>query len=151
MFISGERASQRLENSANVYLAYTGAGFLFLAYVLRIPTHYDLYYTRTVGYGVVFLLAALLETFIPTEAEQRFPVLGLLAYVLSSVVLSMPPANSYALLRSVLNGLTSLQRISLRTTIVQPRLTRGLCSHFTYQMLRHICCHNGFGAMKAVM
>ncbi|SDK79506.1 hypothetical protein SAMN05192555_101222 [Franzmannia pantelleriensis] len=44
-----------------LFLSLLGLGYISIAFVLRIYVHYDLYGTRTVGYGISFLLSSLLS------------------------------------------------------------------------------------------
>lgn len=76
------------EKSMYVLLAVCGAGYLLLAYLLRTRTQYDLYGPRTIGYGVVLLIAAFSSYIFRMNSDRTFPVVGLLAGGLFSAVLS---------------------------------------------------------------
>ena len=89
------------EKSAYIYLALTGAGYLFLAYLLRTLTQYDLYGPRTIGYGKVFILAAMAGYFVNIKSVRFFPVLALFACGLFSAIFAMGPLSPRALLFAV--------------------------------------------------
>ncbi|WP_377695024.1 hypothetical protein [Paraburkholderia humisilvae] len=94
-------------------LAFMGAGFLLLAFCLRLRTQYDLYDPRTLSYGLTFVVAGLvgLRTRIPTS---RMPARAALIYGLLAVLAALSDAVAYSggallpmLKEALANGYTS--------------------------------------------
>ncbi|SIT41228.1 conserved membrane hypothetical protein [Paraburkholderia piptadeniae] len=80
------RREPHFDTQACRLLALCGAGYLFLAFFLRTVTQYDIYSPRTVSYGLVFVMAALVgmltrvrRNFYPALPVLAFGVLSLLA------------------------------------------------------------------------
>ncbi|MFN3807398.1 hypothetical protein, partial [Asticcacaulis sp.] len=69
---------------AAVFLLLAGAGFLLLGFVLRASTYYDSYDERTLGFGVVFVVAGLIARFVHLRRPQSWPVLAVLGLALFS-------------------------------------------------------------------
>jgi hypothetical protein len=96
-----------VERSAYIYFGIAGAGYLFLAYALRARTQYDLYDTRTIGYGVVFILASLTGLFVRAKTERPYAIPGLFAFWLFPAVVLGNTSGPWALrslLSSVVHG-----------------------------------------------
>lgn len=71
-----------------LFIVWAGAAFLLLALLLRIQAQYDLFSTRTIGQGLVFLVAGLAGLMARPAPGRRFPgvamlVAGLLALVIA--------------------------------------------------------------------
>ena len=58
-----------------LFLAWSGFGFLILAYWLRVRVHFDMFNARTIGYGEVLLTGAFVGLFTRLEA-RRYPVVA---------------------------------------------------------------------------
>lgn len=78
---SGEPADR-----ACLFLLLCGIGYLLVAYGLRVSTQFDLFGSRTLGYGVVFVMAALAGLWLRNREQDRQPVIGLLACGLFSIL-----------------------------------------------------------------
>lgn len=62
------------------FLFLIGVGYLLLAFLFRVFFKYDMYDERTIGYGIVFIGAALTGWFVRARSEPCYPVLPLLLY-----------------------------------------------------------------------
>ncbi len=76
---------------AYIFWGLLGLGYLLLAYVLRLRTFFDLFGPRTLGYGVVFLWAAVAAWVLRLKDQQIYPVWALLACGMFSFVFSQAP------------------------------------------------------------
>ena len=67
-----------------------GVGYLLLSYLLRITTQYDGFDFRTIGYGVVFMIAGLTGLFLLPKitVKRLYPLVGVFFCGLLSVILS---------------------------------------------------------------
>ena len=83
-------AFERGEMAAPVrFLLLAGIGFLGLALLLRLRTQFDPFDTRTIGYGVVFVLAGLAGWLCnPRDGQAFYPALALVACGLAAVTFS---------------------------------------------------------------
>lgn len=79
--------SREPADRACLFLLFCGIGYLLVAYGLRVSTQFDLFGSRTLGYGVVFVMAALAGLWLRNRERDRQPVIGLLACGLFSVLL----------------------------------------------------------------
>lgn len=83
--LRGENEKFKHDKSAYFYFFLTGAGYLLLSYILRIKTQYDLYDSRTIGYGIVFISAAFSGYYFRFKSERSLPMVALFAIGLISV------------------------------------------------------------------
>ncbi|MGF6415764.1 hypothetical protein [Paraburkholderia sp. MM5482-R1] len=74
---SGSRA--RVDAQPCRLLALSGAGYLLLAFYLRTLTQYDIYSPRTVSYGLVFVIAALVGLVTRTRTNY-YPAIPVIIY-----------------------------------------------------------------------
>ncbi len=63
----------RETSPASTFIILAGLGFLALAFVLRLHTLFDPFGTRTIGYGIVLLIAGLVGRYVHLNTEDRTP------------------------------------------------------------------------------
>ena len=77
-------------------ILYAGVAFTILAFVLRARTLFDPFDTRTIGFGLVFLMAGAVGRFVRLKDDRRWPAWAILASGLFSAVyaddISIPDA-----------------------------------------------------------
>jgi hypothetical protein len=65
-------------------ILYAGIAFIGLAFILRVRTLFDPFDTRTIGFGIVFILAGLVARFVRLKDEAKWPAWAVLAMGLFS-------------------------------------------------------------------
>ncbi len=107
---------QATTDPASLFLILAGSGFLVLAFVLRARTLFDPFGVRTIGYGIVLLVAGLVGQYVHWRSENRYPVIAVLVSGLVSLTFADGTAipdmvggmtrGDYAFPASELKGLT---------------------------------------------
>ena len=90
-------------NAPALFLLAAGLGFLALGFVLRARTLFDPFGVRTLGYGVALAAAGLVGLFVDLRRPQVYPVLGVIACGLFSLIFADGNALP-SMTRDMLNG-----------------------------------------------
>ncbi len=78
--ISFSRAKAAPDRQAGaLMILYAGIAFIGLAFVLRVRTLFDPFDTRTIGFGIVFIVAGLVGRFVRLKDDRRWPAWAILA------------------------------------------------------------------------
>jgi hypothetical protein len=84
------------------FILLAGLSFLALAFWLRFRTFFDPYNTRTIGYGVVLVIAGLVGLYFETKPQgMRWPVMAPVLAMCACAVFSLVYADDGALVQSI--------------------------------------------------
>lgn len=97
---------------AALFMTLAGLSFLILAFTLRLRTQFDPYNTRTIGYGIVLVVAGLVGLFVHVRKQAGmarpvilWPVLAMCA----AALFSLAYADNGALIQSITDSFDEFQ------------------------------------------